>query len=246
MENSFNKKVLDYDVDLYRHNEYYHLSNYLSTSFSTDSMLEAQIEFHKKLNDVSNYISTLNIMLINGFLDGRDVSKKNEWRITGPVIDKFSKWVALPQSTKSRENGDFYIRTKFGYFPVNVKLIEHGSTVYNNICGIVYTASMLMFGKACRSKISLAKMMVTKDFTNKPQNYGIIAVDKKTCEAKWTTLYNFEHGSLYINPTNGWQFSMDSLKRVSRTQREGQKFIYKSVKEFFTIQAKAYNILKHG
>lgn len=192
----------------------------------------AKVEFETKLEEISNFTAALGLRFINGIMDGREVSKKREWEVTGPITDYFKNTYSLK---KDRVVGDFYINTKFGNFPVNVKIIEDKSKVFNNICGPITQSSHLMYGETSNSAVSLANKMRTREFTKTPQNYGILVVNKGTGEVKWTTLFGIK--KVKVNPSNGLQFSMYEMEHVNRTQLEGQHFVKNNMTKLFEKQA---------
>jgi len=214
------------------------LAEYAKKVKGEDISVLADAEFCNKLNQLADYVEKLNFRFVNGAMDGRDVSKKQEWQVTAPLVDKFV-WVY--QKNKKRPTGDVYIKTKFGDFPVNVKIISDKSKALNNICGLTSTASKLMYGKKSDSKLALATKMVEEVFTKTPQNYGLLVVNKGTGKVKWSTLFTIN--DLYVNPTNGFQFSMETMENVKRNQLEGQQFIKEKVVEFFRVQSLPNTIL---
>jgi len=204
----------------------------------TNTVNLAREEFEKKLEIAANITTELGLRFVNGTNDGRTVSKEQELEVTGPILDAL-KWTY--SLSKNRAAGDFYIKTKFGSFPVNVKIISNKSKAYNNICGPIVQSSKLLYGCTANSAIDLANKMVTEKFTNTPQNYGLLVVNKGTGEVKWSTL--FAINDVYVNPSNGLQFSMETLDRVVRTQKEGQIFIKSKIKELFRVHSLPYEIL---
>ena len=195
-------------------------------------------EFEAKLEVLKDTVDGL-VKVSNGLEDGRIVSLEKEYKVSNVLLDKFPNWVY--GKSKNRDVGDIYVSTASGVFPVNIKLIGNNGSYYNNICGLVRTVGQLLYGRTISNRAQLATAMAKEPFTTEPQEYGVIAVNKGTGEAKCFTLFNILE--LYVNPSNAFQFNMKTLNTISRTQAEGQQFIFDRTVEFFESQAVAFNIL---
>jgi len=192
-------------------------------------------EFEEKLELLARTAEELNLRVDNGLNDGRLVSHANEHLVANRLLDTYS-WVI--GKSFNRDHGDVYIKTKHGLFPVNIKLIRNNTKSCNNICGLTSNVSKLLYGETCTSKMQFAKLIKESDFTTDVQQYGILAVNKTTGQAKWATLFNINE--LAVNPTNGLQFSFKNMEATARTQREGQEFLLAKVLEFFKKQAEPF------
>ena len=197
-------------------------------------------EFEQKLAKVAGVVEAINFKVANGLEDGRVVSWRNEHKIVDILLDTFD-WVY--GKNFNRDTGDIYIKTANFHFPVNIKLIRNNAKSYNNICGLTHNISRLLYGEVAASKVALAEMIKANgtNFTEEPQQYGILAVNKGTGHVKYATLFNIN--DLYINPTNGFQFSFEKMHRVKRSQKQGQEFLLEAVRSFFEAQALPYMVI---
>ena len=167
----------------------------------------------------------------------------NEDQVVAPLLDTYT-WVLAKRN--NRDNADFYIKTSNNLFPVNIKLLSNLNCITNqsnNLCGMVSVVSTLLYGRSTASKVNLAKMMSSEEFTRTPQAYGLLVVNKSTGFTLSSNL--FELTNIHINPTNGLQFKYSYLETVDRTQLEGQQFIFDKVVELFRVQAKPYELLSN-
>jgi hypothetical protein len=199
---------------------------------------DAYCEFEDKLSMIAKTIARKNLRINSpDGLDGRLVSMESEGDVIETFIDSYN-W--LSKKRDNRDKGDVYITTSEGKFPVNIKLIGNIKCPIN-VCGLTFNSSKLLYGTTAQSKVLLAEMIKTKKFTDKVQQYGIIAINKETGDVRHATLFNIK--DLKINPTNGFQVAFNDISSTRRAQRAGQEFLAKKVIEFFERQAQPLNVL---
>lgn len=201
----------------------------------------AQADFLAKLEKIAGFISTWqNFHIYNGLKDGRQVSSEKEVKVSQAILDTFKDWTF--GKSCNRDVGDFYIKVKTGHiFPVNIKLIGDFNSSYNNMCSILYTPHKLLFGKTTGDQNTMAcNLRDQVPFTEKPQQYGFIALNKTTNEVKVFTLFNIKE--IYINRSNGFQFNFKTVETVERTQAEGQAFLAEKITEYFEKLAEPWRL----